>query len=37
MIPPRAEYLLTKKGRELGPIIRAMRDWGSKYPAEARD
>jgi len=31
MSPPRAEYLLTDKGRELGPIIAAMRDWGRKY------
>ena len=30
--PPRAEYVLTDKGRELGPIIKAMRDWGNKYP-----
>lgn len=29
--PPRAEYLLTKKGRELGPVVRAMRNWGEKY------
>jgi len=29
--PPRAEYVLTAKGRELGPIIRAMREWGEKY------
>lgn len=29
--PPRAEYVLTDKGRELGPIIKAMRDWGNKY------
>ena len=29
--PPRAEYVLTNKGRELGPIIQAMRDWGQKY------
>lgn len=29
--PPRAEYVLTAKGRELGPIIRAMRDWGTKH------
>ena len=32
MRPPRAEYVLTAKGRELGPIIRAMRVWGRKYP-----
>ncbi len=30
--PPRAEYVLTDKGRELGPIIEAMRVWGNKYP-----
>ena len=29
--PPRAEYVLTDKGRELGPIIKAMREWGDKY------
>ncbi len=29
--PPRAEYLLTSKGRDLAPIVRAMRDWGTKY------
>lgn len=30
--PPRAEYVLTAKGRELGPIIGAMRNWGHKHP-----
>jgi DNA-binding HxlR family transcriptional regulator len=30
--PPRAEYVLTGKGRELAPIIRAMYEWGMKYP-----
>lgn len=29
--PPRAEYVLTRKGLDLGPIVRAMRDWGEKY------
>jgi DNA-binding HxlR family transcriptional regulator len=29
--PPRAEYVLTDKGRDLAPIVRAMRDWGMKY------
>jgi DNA-binding HxlR family transcriptional regulator len=29
--PPRAEYVLTRKGRELGPVVRAMREWGEKY------
>lgn len=27
-IPPRVEYRLTEKGRELVPIFRAMADWG---------
>ena len=31
--PPRAEYLLTKKGKDLALVIRAMRDWGNKYVA----
>src|SRR5262249_56743488 len=29
--PPRAEYLLTVKGRELGPALRALKDWGEKH------
>ena len=29
--PPRAEYLLTPKGRALGPIMKALREWGNKY------
>jgi len=29
--PPRAEYVLTQKGRDLGPVVRAMRHWGEKY------
>lgn len=28
--PPRAEYLLTPKGRELGPAMRALLVWGEK-------
>jgi len=29
--PPRAEYVLTDKGHDLSPIVRAMREWGTKY------
>ena len=29
--PPRAEYVLTDKGHDLAPIVRAMRIWGTKY------
>ncbi len=29
--PPRAEYILTDKGRELGPIMLEMKKWGEKY------
>ena len=28
--PPRAEYALTDKGRELGPVMKSLRDWGNK-------
>lgn len=29
--PPRAEYCLTEKGKELVPVLRAMAEWGYKY------
>ncbi len=29
--PPRAEYLLTAKGRELGPVLRELKGWGLKH------
>ncbi len=31
--PPRPEYMLTDKGRALGPILLALRDWGAHYAA----
>jgi DNA-binding HxlR family transcriptional regulator len=32
--PPRPEYLLTPKGRSLGKVVAALRDWGRRYPAD---
>jgi len=29
--PPRYEYLLTEKGRALGPVIKALYKWGETY------
>lgn len=29
--PPRAEYLLTRKGRALGPILAAIKRWGEEH------
>lgn len=29
--PPRAEYFLTDKGKSLGPILKALRDWGTQH------
>ena len=29
--PPRAEYCLTEKGKELVPVLRAIAEWGYKY------
>ena len=29
--PPRAEYVVTGRGRELRPILRTLRDWGQQY------
>lgn len=28
--PPRAEYVLTDKGKKLGPVMRALQDFGTK-------
>jgi DNA-binding HxlR family transcriptional regulator len=29
--PPRHRYRLTRKGRELGPVLRAMAGWGRRH------
>lgn len=29
--PPRFEYFLTEKGQALGPVLKALRDWGERY------
>jgi DNA-binding HxlR family transcriptional regulator len=29
--PPRLEYQLTDKGKSLGPIVKALREWGLKH------
>lgn len=29
--PPRLEYVLTDKGKSLGPVVKALRDWGVKH------
>ena len=37
--PPRAEYVLTEKGKDLRPVLRALLDWGqhhTKYRATAK-
>ena len=30
-VPPRVEYTLTEKGRDLLPILKSMACWGEKY------
>jgi DNA-binding HxlR family transcriptional regulator len=29
--PPRLEYQLTAKGKSLGPVLKALRDWGEHH------
>ena len=33
--PPRPEYFLTEKGRSLGPVLKALRQWGTRYGESA--
>jgi DNA-binding HxlR family transcriptional regulator len=30
-VPPRVEYTLTNKGKDLFPILKSMAEWGDKY------
>ena len=34
--PPRAEYLLTAKGRALGPVLKALLNWGRTHTRPPR-
>jgi DNA-binding HxlR family transcriptional regulator len=34
VVPPKVEYSLTGKGRDLYAVITALGDWGQKYPLE---
>lgn len=38
-VPPRVEYSLTEFGKTLGPVLRAMNEWGAKFleASEARN
>ncbi|HLW90645.1 MAG TPA: helix-turn-helix domain-containing protein [Roseiarcus sp.] len=29
--PPRYEYRLTEKGKALGPVLKALHNWGERY------
>ena len=35
--PPRDEYVLTGPGRELLPVLGALRDWGERHVTPARE
>jgi len=34
--PPRAEYVLTEKGKELCPVLRTLFDWGQRHTRYGR-
>lgn len=34
--PPRLEYSLTQKGRDLRPVLKGLKAWGEKYASEPR-
>ena len=32
--PPRAEYILTDKGKAFGPVVKAIQEWGDEWEPE---
>ena len=32
--PPRAEYLLTRKGKSLAPVLQSLYDWGARHTSK---
>ena len=34
-VPPKVEYSLTKRGRSLKPVIRALKSWGDLHSGQA--
>ena len=36
-VPPRCEYTLTEKGRDLIPVLKQMATWGTKYYQSSED
>ncbi|MBX9611953.1 MAG: helix-turn-helix transcriptional regulator [Burkholderiales bacterium] len=35
--PPRMEYVLTERGRSVGPVMKALRTWGTKLLEQESD
>jgi DNA-binding HxlR family transcriptional regulator len=35
-IPPRVEYFLTQKGKDLLPVVERLRDWGLQYEVNSK-
>lgn len=35
-IPPKVDYKLTERGRELSPALEALRRWGMQYKTQSR-
>ena len=33
--PPRLEYQLTEKGKSLGPVLKALREWGQRHAPDS--